>query len=88
MAVFRLTVLKCACSATGLLIALVIAIGGCTTPTPRAGIHETDSPDNAEKWGIRFESIRLTGADHFVDFRFRVIDPVKARTLLSRKDKA
>ena len=41
-----------------------------------------------EQWGIRFESIRLTGADHFVDFRFRVIDPEKAGTLLSRKDKA
>jgi len=88
MAVFRRTVLKCACSAIGWLIALVIAIGGCTTPTPKAGIHEMDSPDNAEKWGIRFESIRLTGADHFVDFRFRVIDPEKAGSLLSRKDKA
>ena len=88
MVVFKRSVLKFACSSTGWLIALVIAIGGCTTPTPKADVNEMDSPDNTEKWGIRFESIRLTGADHFVDFRFRVIDPVKAGRLLDRKDKA
>ena len=34
-----------------------------------------------DKWGLKAVSIRLTGADHFVDFRYRVTDPLKAADL-------
>jgi hypothetical protein len=40
-----------------------------------------------EKWGIRPVAIRLTGADHFLDFRYRVTDPEKAKPVLARGKK-
>ena len=47
-----------------------------------------DKPDpNAvveANWGVRVESIRLTAVGHLVDFRYRVIHPEKAATLMKR----
>ena len=40
------------------------------------------------KWGIRPIYIRLTAAERFLDFRFRVIDPDKAALMMKRGDKA
>ena len=37
-----------------------------------------------ERWGVRPASIRLTGSDYFVDFRYKVVDPEKAKAILSR----
>jgi hypothetical protein len=45
-------------------------------------------PDRPEDWGIRIEALRLTAADHFLDLRFRVVDPVKAAAILTEKNKA
>ncbi|MCF8120655.1 MAG: hypothetical protein K9L83_10640 [Deltaproteobacteria bacterium] len=33
---------------------------------------------------MRPEVIRLTGADYFLDFRYVIVDPEKAKTILSR----
>jgi len=41
-----------------------------------------------EKWGVRPGPIRLTGAGHFIDFRYRVMDAEKAEKVVSRKHKA
>jgi len=41
-----------------------------------------------EKWGIKPLTIRLTGADHFLDFRFLVLDSEKAKPVLERGKKA
>jgi len=41
-----------------------------------------------EKWGVRPGPIRLTGAGHFIDFRYRVTDAQKAEPVVSRKNKA
>jgi hypothetical protein len=41
-----------------------------------------------QKWGIKVAGIRLTAAGHLVDFRYRVIDPEKAVSLMRRGDKA
>ena len=41
-----------------------------------------------EKWGIKPVSIRLTAEDFFIDFRYRVIDPQKAKEVLRRDSKA
>lgn len=38
----------------------------------------------ASKWGVSPVSIRLTGAGHFVDFRYVVEDPEKAKPVLAR----
>jgi hypothetical protein len=39
------------------------------------------------KWGVKVEGIRLSAADYMLDFRYRVIDPEKAKPLLSRQVK-
>lgn len=41
----------------------------------------------AEKWGIEVTSIRLTANDHMIDFRYRVLDPKKAKDLFVRQTK-
>jgi hypothetical protein len=40
-----------------------------------------------EQWGIEITSIRMAVDGHMVDFRYRVLDPVKAETLFVRKNK-
>jgi len=40
-----------------------------------------------EKWGIRILGVRLTAADFMLDFRYRVLDADKAKSLLSRQIK-
>jgi hypothetical protein len=37
------------------------------------------------KLGIRMEGLRLSAAGYILDFRYRVVDPEKAATLLDRK---
>ncbi|WP_372683483.1 hypothetical protein [Desulfosarcina sp.] len=88
MIVIKRTMSKAVCNTTIWLIMLLLMVGGCTTQALNQDADQMGVQEDAEKWGIRFESIRLTGADHFVDFRFRVIDPLKAGNLLSRKDAA
>lgn len=41
-----------------------------------------------EELGMKVTAVRLTGAGHFIDFRYRVMDPEKAKLVLSRKAKA
>jgi hypothetical protein len=40
-----------------------------------------------ERWGIQILSIRLSASDHMLDFRYRVIDPEKASSLLQKQTK-
>ena len=40
-----------------------------------------------KRWGIQIRGIRLTGADYFLDFRYRVKDPEKASALQRRQEK-
>ena len=63
------------------LIALLLS--ACSTT-------QMDKPMESKKdimenqWGVHPVGIRLVGGDHFIDFRYRVVDPEKAVTLLSR----
>ncbi len=41
----------------------------------------------ADKWGVLPLNARITGAGHFVDFRYRVEDPEKAKSVLDKKNK-
>jgi hypothetical protein len=41
-----------------------------------------------EELGMKVTAVRLTGAGHFIDFRYRVTDPEKAKLVLSRQAKA
>lgn len=41
-----------------------------------------------EQWGVAPVAIRLAAANHFLDFRFKVIDPKKAARLMQRSTRA
>jgi hypothetical protein len=43
--------------------------------------------DLEAEWGIRVVSLRQTANGHLLDFRYRVVDPEKAKSLLRREDK-
>ncbi len=40
------------------------------------------------KWGIEIIALRPTAAGHMLDLRYRVTDPVKARDILDKRQKA
>jgi len=44
------------------------------------------SSEVAEKWGIEPLSLHLSGSGYLVDFRYRVVDPDKARRVVNKKD--
>lgn len=43
--------------------------------------------DLKEHWGIELTAIRLTAANHMIDFRYRVLDAAKAAPLFERQTK-
>jgi len=48
---------------------------------------EGQARELAEQWGIEIASIRLTAADHMIDYRYRVLDADKATDLFERQIK-
>jgi hypothetical protein len=57
-----------------------------STATPVSGVSSSNIKENiTEKWGIEIIGIRLTAGDQMLDFRYRVIDPEKASSLLKRQ---
>jgi hypothetical protein len=40
-----------------------------------------------DRWGIQADSVRLSGHGHIVIFRYRVIDPIKALTVINPQTK-
>lgn len=70
-----------------LLCFAALAVAG-VTPAPDSRDTLTAKEDLThleKKWGIQFESIRMTANDHMVDFRYRVVDGDKAKALFDRK---
>ena len=69
------------------LLAALLALGftGCASapPTPPA-----PTPVSLEeRWGVQVVGTRLSAAGHMLDFRYRVLDPVKAAPIFVRKTK-
>lgn len=54
-------------------------------PAGDAGKTETPRKRGESKLGIRAEGLRLSAAGYVLDFRYRVIDPVKAAPLLDKR---
>lgn len=71
-----------------LLSALAWGVSGCAT-APRAAALEAASPAGAfeETWGVEVQGIRVSAAGYMLDFRYRVLDPEKARPLFERRTK-
>jgi len=61
----------------------------CATPPDPEENDFRKSAESPEKiWGVKPISIRLTGADHFIDFRYQITDSDKATDFLKRHQKA
>ena len=61
-----------------------------TAGTGRAGTTNSVASNAAllrEQWGVEITSLRLSAHGRMVDFRYRVLDPVKAATLAKREFK-
>lgn len=71
-----------------ILLGFVAVANGGLTPASDAQEAATAKKELTlleKKWGIQFESIRMTANDHMVDFRYRVLDADKAQALFDRK---
>ena len=66
------------------LVLTAVILTGCSTGMHHHAAATTDANQLKEKWGVEPVALRLTAADHMIDFRYRVIDPDKAKALLSR----
>ncbi|MGQ9653412.1 MAG: hypothetical protein ACUVXD_05025 [Thermodesulfobacteriota bacterium] len=80
----------------GLMVA-VFGIGLLGSTQIRAASATQEAPSGPslervlsaeEEFGMKVTAVRLTGAGHFIDFRYRVTDPERAKQVLSRKAKA
>ena len=73
-----------------------LLFGGCeitnpptptTQPVPQA-VRAASRPEILEeKWGIEIVWVKSSAAGYCLDFRYRVLDPVKARPILARSAK-
>jgi hypothetical protein len=70
----------------------ILALCICEAPVyavsaevPEVAGQEQAAP--GDPWGIRVIGIRRTAADYMLDFRFRMLDPEKAATIMNRKIK-
>jgi hypothetical protein len=73
-----------------ILLFLCMIVSACATSPPvqpPTGEPPKAAIPDAERWGVKVVSLRLTAADHMIDFRYRVVDPQKAAPLLDRKIK-
>ncbi len=59
--------------------------GQSTRPAVTEARAISGPKDIAENWGIEIVGIKLSAAGYVLDFRYRVLDPEKARPILERK---
>jgi hypothetical protein len=67
----------------GFILPGLITAGEAGKPASDAKHGEVE-----DRWGIKPLSIRLTGANHFLDFRYLVLDVEKAMPVMRRNTKA
>lgn len=68
-------------------LGIALALGFVANRADAADDTATPAPIGLEEsWGIEVESIRISAAGKLVDFRYRVVDPEKAKHLLNRKN--
>lgn len=65
------------------LYVVILCITGCATP----GKPAPPSDSMAEQWGVKVLGIKLSAGDYMLDFRYRVLDPEKAKPLFDRHHK-
>jgi hypothetical protein len=73
----------------GCFISTVASISHASSHEKKAPVSERTCNIGKEKqWGIRILHLRSTAENHMLDLRFRVLDPEKAREVLSRNHKS
>lgn len=72
------------------MIAAILIAGCATSPKapPAGGTKEIPSVTAEAKTGVEVVSLRRTAAGRMLDFRYRVVDPEKAKEILDRKTPA
>lgn len=68
-----------------ILLAAVMVFTGCSTSQFTRN-EQTAEPIETQ-WGVHPVALHLVGGDHFIDFRYRVLDADKAHELLNRNNK-
>ena len=63
-----------------LLVAVLLLTLSCSA-------KQTVTKSENEQWGIAITRLHLSANGYMVDFRYRVLDPVKAKELFVRKNK-
>jgi hypothetical protein len=86
MTVSVLVLISCAKTPERAERAQPIRLAGQATE-PNAGGRDVCAKLCEEEWGIRIEKAALSAAGYMVDFRFRVLDAVKAAPILDRAAK-
>ncbi len=67
-----------------LLLQPVSSFSGGAVPDDSDAASDKTFQTLEAQWGVRPVAIRITGANYFVDFRYVVTDPDKAKSILSR----
>lgn len=71
-----------------LIMALILTFFGCSTiKTSEDVSRESQLPVIEEQYGIKVQSLRLSAAGTMLDFRYQIVDPDKAVTMVDRTNK-
>lgn len=67
------------------------SLGVCSLLLLAATVSATPSPEASstlrDDFGVEISSLRLSANGHLIDFRYKVLDPEKAKALVNREDK-
>jgi len=72
---------------SAILLAVALALVGCASSQRSTGAAEAEAGLQVaeEQYGIRIQGLQLSAAGSMLDFRYRVVDPVKAAPILDPK---
>jgi len=71
-----------------ILMLMVLTLPAFGTEEKKVGEPSEEFVQVIDRWGVKPLNIRLTGADHFLDFRLLVTNSEKAKPVLERGKKA
>ena len=74
----------------GGMVSLTASITNSAISVPEPEAAKVDKARDQvlqDQWGIELTAIRMTAADHMIDFRYRVLDADKAAPLFKRQTK-
>ena len=80
--IYRIGAILCLC------MALTVTGAFAGTPEAAPSVDQPKEMSIEEQWGVKIESLRISGAGNLLDFRYRIIDPEKASYLVDRRNKA